>query len=361
MPPKRAASLRVSEVTRAAGGKQSRQRASTAATTSTLLQEAVQPAPDLAMLLAEMRRMGERQEAFQTRAESAILSLQRENAGLRERARQESVAAPTLRHELPQPSRSAVPQETNGRHESPGQSTAAASLIHDLTGEGPKPTVPVDLFVEDKIKQRIWTNEAIDMALLVKGEEGPSYDVTITKSTEGPSLQIRDSPQKASTLSESRWMAAWNIFTAIYVQKFSAAGQGLAVHFQQVQLLMQEKGDWRGYDRSFRRMVQQGLKTWGASCPELYTTARLKFIQSVQNAPLRCDSPADGNRWNAGAPKGYCLNFHVKGSCTLNRCRYKHACFHCQNGEHPAISCPEAKQADQSFRGKPQRGSNISQ
>ncbi|XP_070179533.1 uncharacterized protein [Littorina saxatilis] len=133
MPPKRAASLRVSEVTRAAGGKQSRQRASTAASTSTPIQEAVQPVPDLAMLLAEMRRMGERQEAFQTRAESAILSLQRENAGLRERARQESVAAPTLRHELPQPSRSAVPQETNGRHEAPGQSTAAASLIHDLT------------------------------------------------------------------------------------------------------------------------------------------------------------------------------------------------------------------------------------
>ncbi|XP_070175721.1 uncharacterized protein [Littorina saxatilis] len=91
MPPKQAASQRVSEVVKEVGGKQSRPRASASTSTSTPTEEAAQPAPGLALILAEMRLMGEWQEAFKARAEAAILSLQQENAELKERAPQETV------------------------------------------------------------------------------------------------------------------------------------------------------------------------------------------------------------------------------------------------------------------------------
>ncbi|XP_070204771.1 uncharacterized protein [Littorina saxatilis] len=193
----------------------------------------------------------------------------------------------------------------------------AANLARSITGEKSH-FVPVDLFIDDKLKTRIWSQEAIDLATLVKGEDHGSYDITISKSADGPSFSIRDAPNKATVLSESSWTAAWNIYAAIYTQRFPTAMQGLAVHFQQVQQLMLERGDWRGYDRAFRRMVQQGLQQWGVASPALYTSARLKFVHGAMAAPHHSgDSPAAV--WQRGgrnrAPKGFCYEFHLKNSC----------------------------------------------
>ncbi|XP_070185637.1 uncharacterized protein [Littorina saxatilis] len=333
MPPKRAASRRVAEVTRAVTGRptpsatvQRVTEATRAAAVQASTSNPGEAETGLAAVLAEMRQMAEQ-------AQKDIAALTQDNQRLREAA----ARCP----DTVSPAPGSATAFTSDHYAMPDG--PAANLARSITGEKSH-FVPVDLFVEDKLKARIWAQEAIDLATLVKGEDHGSYDITISKSADGPSFSIRDAPNKANVLSEASWTAAWNIYAAIYTQRFPTAMQGLAVHFQQVQQLMLEKGDWRGYDRAFRRMVQQGLQQWGVASPALYTSARLKFVHGAMAAPHhRGDSPAAvwqrGGR--NGAPKGFCYDFHLNNSCkyTAAQCRYKHLCYKCKTGDHPASQC----------------------
>lgn len=343
MPPRRAASRRVTEVVRAASG-----RPTPNSRTANPTPPPESAPSDLAAILAEVRKMGERQEVFQRQTQAAITALQQDNAALQ----QENTR---LRGAAPQ----AAASQFSDMPPTPQQ--PVASLVRHITGERPSPVMRVDLFVDPKLKQRVWAHEAIDLALLLKGGEGDTaYDVTITKSQEGPSLRISDAPQRSSNLTESKWIKAWNIFSSIYLQVFPECGQGLAVHFQQVQQLMQERGDWRSYDRSFRRAVQEGLQQWGQMNPTLYVSARLKFVHSAQAVPQQRDGTAPA-AVNVGGkkvqpPRGYCFGYHLKAKCHTKKCRYKHACFQCNAGEHPAINCDAVQKQEQSFPAENRKG-----
>lgn len=105
----------------------------------------------------------------------------------------------------------------------------------NLSGE----LLPVDYHLDDKLRHRIWSNEAIDLSLVLNKDDPMYKDLhkLVADSAEGTASHV--------LLNEHRWISAWNIFQSIYTRRHPQSASGLSVHFQQVHKLMARKDDWR--------------------------------------------------------------------------------------------------------------------
>lgn len=276
-------------------------------------------------VLAELRQLARQQQSCL----EETAALRQQNAALQSQVNAlaaNAAAAPAIEPIAAQAHAARTHSEPLG----PG-----SHLASYLTGE-----IPVDLHVDDKVKNRVWGNEAIDMALMLNKDDPLFHDLRqhLTQQEEkGTLFHVR--------LSESRWTAAWNIFQSIYMKRHPTVASGLAIHFQQVQKLMAAKGDWRGYDIGVRRMIQQGLQQWGTPNPTLYAEARLRFLSAPQ--------PKQAGKVGDQVPLSYCIDYHKRNACNKGKqCRYKHVCYICQAGVHRAAGCwgPKGSSAEQSFR-----------
>jgi hypothetical protein len=222
-------------------------------------------------------------------------------------------------------------------------------LVNQLTGRTAAPSdeavIPVDLLVSDKMKGRIWAHEAIDVGDLVR-----STDKKKEKEAEDT-----DVPLEVRELTPKQWIAAWNIYTAIYLQQHSEAAMGLAVHFQQVNKLMDREGDWQRYDWVYRKFIQHGIKKWGDPVSNLYTDALI-----APKAGVKGRGEAQGNKKGGARPSvKYCYEFNNKGACFKYSCQFKHSCLKCHKEGHAAKGCRSTQdrskgdKTDQSFRSRP--------
>ena len=204
--------------------------------------------------------------------------------------------------------------------------------------------IPVDLHLDDRTRSRIWANEAIDMAALIKGSTAPAYQVTIGTSSEGgPNFTILESAGKGSNLSSTEWMAAFDIYMAVYLQQHMGALQGLSAHKSIMMNLMSTGADWREYDSRYRLLVQKGLLNWGQHHSALLNAAMLKMLSKPQGQRLtKTQAPAERS---LRIPKGYCLNFHKKSHCDRPNCPYNHECPKCKK-EHPLAKCEEGTKSE---------------
>ena len=360
MPPKRAAARRVPAIIAAAAGANRRRTRGVAAPPPVNAPPApvnAPPAPGqaeapLTAVLAELKQLAAKQEQLQQEVAAANAARQQDSLQLRaemlqlQASGQQQPMVLDLEHAPVRPAASTQPEGSTAALNNPELQPELASYI---TGER-EPFVPVDLHIDDKLKNRIWANEAIDMALLVKGGESVSVGLQITKSTQGSLVQIAEVPQKASFLSESQWLAAWNIFGAIYLQRHPGEAPKLAVHFQQVQKLMQLKADWRGYDTAIRRMIQQGRQRWGQHNPSIFTDARLKFIttQGFQ-------AGGQNQRSRFPVPQGFCFAFGQNQKCLRRSCIFKHSCAHC-GAPHATLTCGKGLEKKAGVPNQPFRG-----
>ena len=219
----------------------------------------------------------------------------------------------------------------------------AAQICQDLTGIR-QMGVPVDLFIDDKTKQKIWENEAIDLAVLVKKAKLKTGDDECGE-PDIAELKCRE------------WDDAWNIFQAIYLKKYTHQSykDGLATHKQYVSQLM-SKGNWAAYDIQFRRMVQKGLCVWGEMCAPLYTSAYLAGARDTPQAHLPKKNQNPGKKSHS-VPRGWCIDYHHRGACNRSNCLFSHLCHHCHK-EHSAKMCPTPGQAN--GKGPKPQGQNQS-
>ena len=229
--------------------------------------------------------------------------------------------------------------------------SAAQALASEITGER------VDLFISDKMKQKIWAHEAINLALLLK-EEKVSYRFEMSESDNGPSILVSEKEATASNIGKNQWISAWNIFSAIYLERYPGLVGGLATHFKYVMELMEVGADWKGYDLAFRKMIEGGMVSWGSMAVGIFAKHHLRRPTQQNNQTPNRQENANAKKKGNYVPPGWCRDFHSKGKCSRNSCPYNHTCHKCKTGNHPALKCTinkkdsEAKDTDQSFRGK---------
>ena len=220
----------------------------------------------------------------------------------------------------------------------------AAHLCHDITGNN-RVGVPVDLFIDDRTKNRIWANEAIDLAILIKKGKPKQFSIEVGRSESGPAFLLSDVDDPAMVEMKWReWDEAWNIFQAIYLSKYTSQyyRDGLAQHKSHVSRLMSEGGKWADYDMKFRRMVQRSLTPWGAMHAELYTSAWIagqREKSEKHKAQNTKKNPNTFGKRGGLVPTGSCIKFHAKGTCGFPNCRYSHECYKCKKGSHSASAC----------------------
>jgi hypothetical protein len=77
------------------------------------------------------------------------------------------------------------------------------------------------------------------------------------------------------------------------------------VHLYQVQSLLNENADWKGYDITVRRLIQHGHLQWGQVDGNLRMDARARRWQPSQQR----------NSQQLEVPRGSCVAFHIKGVC----------------------------------------------
>ena len=199
--------------------------------------------------------------------------------------------------------------------------------VQEITGMTDQVTtncVPVDLQVGKKLRSKIVNNEAIDFAKLIPREFGQKQNGQKKKKRNESSDEEGD---EFVDLSERKWIQGWNIFLQIYASAHPTKLQGLTAHFQQVLDLMAAKANWQLYDQLTRLMIEEGKLEWGVTSQTLVTKATLQ--------PFRPTSMQKHS-----VPKSFCIEYHNKGFCQYHtQCKYKHECFRCSRGSHPAKAC----------------------
>lgn len=194
--------------------------------------------------------------------------------------------------------------------------------------------------VPQQLKQKIWANKFINIALLLKG------NTELTDMFSGGLLQIADDGKieaKPRTLKEKvanidKWSDAFLIFASIYLQQFPDKVQQLLKYMAVIRDAASKYPVvmWRTYEEQFRMRQSLHVSDWGKINPDLW----MRTMTSPE--PTRSSMPS-------------CRDFN-KGFCSFARCRFRHSCDLCGSYQHGMFRCTVGK-SDSYNRNLPFRGS----
>ena len=213
-------------------------------------------------------------------------------------------------------------------------------------------TTPVGTFVVDKVKEDILLNKYINFKdlLLVEVVYSSSEEMEVTNSRGGLIFRKKKSP---GIKSWNEWTKAWNVFVSLNSglhPEDSALPQKMAIHFETVQSIQEQRKDWMYYDESFRRLLCDTTSSaaWGCVLSQHLNTAlqRPDGTLRIPNQQKRGPQGMSGgsqqkSKNNVKVPRHWCFDFHSFGSsCTRASCIFHHSCFKCK-GDHAAYTCDE--------------------
>jgi hypothetical protein len=211
-------------------------------------------------------------------------------------------------------------------------------------------STPVANQVSAKIRSKIWSNEFIKLSLLLdeSDDQDESFSLQLHQSGGVPTLRWCATESKKQ-LTMNQWLKSWNRFSALFIQQYPQHSTGLAKHFETVRQVFSKNGDWHRYDESYRREISESRITWGCPHLELYlealTTKGTSAILgnfSTGNATSTNNSGRDNSGRGTGRlPKGVCYKHHTGQVCSKGaNCKFQHACFNC-NAPHPITQCTQ--------------------
>ena len=151
-------------------------------------------------------------------------------------------------------------------------------------------------------------------------------------------MSYTDSGKKITTFGQ--WARAFRIFSSVYLEKPENLHEARALntYMQNIELMAEKGGDWLGYD-DFHRKQRQGTVPpgpWNAYYGAIFSISLL----GQSGAQKGKQSFRPRARKPGAVPKSYCFDFHSSGKyCERDPCSYRHQCYICKRGAHPAYSC----------------------
>ena len=201
--------------------------------------------------------------------------------------------------------------------------------------------------VISKVKAKIWAHEFIDFGVLLsQSPNNPKYSLSLTSSvgeSNQPQLTLEPNQPTKKIHTINQWHSAFNIFVAIYAEKFPQDTPKMMKYCEIVRDIAAKPGDWLFYDEQFRYIRQSAPDQfpWDVVHWELWLKAVTNFRPKSQSAISTNDKSSSRSRPRQFFPKGTCWNFHAGSTC--NGCRFEHICYKC-GSKHPATQCPAINQ-----------------
>jgi len=209
---------------------------------------------------------------------------------------------------------------------------------------------PLDLKVDVKIKDKIWSNQFVDLASLLDTRADGSQALRLV-SVEGEPIRFTTQKPDSKINSLGKWTDAFMVFMTVYTRKYPHETAHLMAYMQLIKRLALKGGDFVYYDEEFRYLRQHGLQGWEVHT-DLWLEARdIRGSQAGGNKPYGKGYNGKSNNnsfrgqsktWNRSShPKGYCFRYHSTGRCkNIPECTFKHTCYnHGCGGRHPVFSC----------------------
>ena len=221
---------------------------------------------------------------------------------------------------------------------------AASSLPPQLPGrpaaEATAQSNPLDFMVPQKIKDKIWAREFVELSTLLLDED-QGMELQISSHSSKPTFTlVPKTKREVNTI--ACWTKAFNCFTAVYSRKWPEEIPGLLKHMEVVVGLADDTANWKAYDKGFRRLHANGLEQFGQINIDLYlSSSRSPFHKSSGQSG---DSDREGKSGKGKKSKqhtrGFCFKFHSGKKC--DGCDYKYTCYNCQ-GHHAVTKCRKGK------------------
>ena len=229
-------------------------------------------------------------------------------------------------------------------------------------------SLPIDARVSDKIRQKIWDNEYVDLGiLLVRPASQNKFQITLGQPELGrqPSFCIEpaEKPRRITTIDQ--WLNAFHVFIGVYTAKYPQDSPELIKYCSLIRDLAERGHNWLFYDENFRFMRQSRVSSlpWGAIHTELWLRSHPPPSKVPSNANRNSRSVPSLSFGRRDVPFGYCFNFHRGDPCRATPCAFKHTCFQC-GGKHRVSSCtfraPGNERQPISAKSKPSNATNTS-
>ena len=121
------------------------------------------------------------------------------------------------------------------------------------------------------MKDKIGAREYVELSTLLQDED-QEIELQISSHSAKPTFTLVPKNKKeVNTI--SRWIKAFNCFTAVYSRRWPEEVPGLLKHMEVVIGLADDNANWRSYDRSFRKLQANGLESFGQINVDLYLSA----------------------------------------------------------------------------------------
>lgn len=196
-------------------------------------------------------------------------------------------------------------------------------------------SVPLGATVSQKIKQKIWNHEFVDLKSLLpsSGEEPLAITVKAGK------IEVNQASNNKTPLSINQWTDAFLIFASIYLQKFPNDACNILKYAFTVREISRLHVDqaWRNYDESFRRIRESSVIPWERPIAELRLKAASMGVRQA-NKPQTYKA----NKGQSFRSTKVCFAYNKGQRCNTSPCKYAHLCQEC-NGQHPKFKCTGAK------------------
>ena len=209
--------------------------------------------------------------------------------------------------------------------------------------------LPVDAHVQDKIKAKIWANEFVEFKDLLDFDTTMKTKYALAWEDNGdgtPTLSLSQ-PKSKPIVSHSQWVTAFEIFVAIYAQRFPEHTPRLMKYANNIRRLAHGGHDWMRYDTGFRLMRVNNPIAWNTISWDLWFTCT--------NRPVQPKVPFRAQPFQANRSTNKCYSFNDRGTCErgwpAQYCQYQHLCSNC-GAFHPKIHCNKNKPMVQAFNAK---------
>ncbi|KAK3103944.1 hypothetical protein FSP39_023083 [Pinctada imbricata] len=192
-------------------------------------------------------------------------------------------------------------------------------------------SVPLGATTSAKIKNKIWSNEFVDLKSLLPDQKDEPLSITI----KAGKIDVEQSSKNKAPLNINQWTDAFLIFSSIYLEKNPQDACHLLKYCFSVREMSRMHIDpaWRGYDESFRRLRESNTLAWQQPVQEL----RLKAAAMGSKPPAKTYSQSYKQPFRQISGK-VCFAYNRGVQCTSYPCKYAHVCQEC-SGRHPKSRC----------------------
>ena len=199
-------------------------------------------------------------------------------------------------------------------------------------------SLPLHATVSQKIKEKIWSNEFVDLATVFDQDISFLSDISLNYNSSDPS--VITNPRRRF-ISIEQWTDVFAKYASVVRVKYPESAEALAKYSDAVCSIAKSNGIWHYYDTQLQKLRQATDMPWDLIQHELY----FRPLDQKPSFLKRQDFP---NFSPPLPPESSALNSTRGGHCA--GCSFQRACSFCRGNNHPIFGCFKLGRSEQSSR-----------